>query len=144
MIDGFALFGIGGLAIDLEEFLDLVEERLFLRIVRRSELFSALEHQVFEIVGETGGLLRVVLAADLHGDVRVDARFVLVDNHVDFETVVQRIDAGLGRVVFDGFILVFAAAGGGEQGKYRHKDQRNTFHHINKELWLSKIIKGQK
>ena len=130
MIDGFALFGIGGLAIDLEEFLDLVEERLFLRIVRRSELFRALEHQVFEIVGETGGLLRVVLAADLHGDVRVDARFVLVDNHVDFETVVQRIDAGLGRVVFDGFILVLVA-GCNRQGKYCHEEQgKNAFHRL--------------
>ena len=131
VIDGFALFGIGGLAIDLEEFLDLVEERFFLRIVRRSELFRALEHQVFEIVGETGGLLRVVLAADLHGDVRVDARLVLVDDHINLQTVVQSVDTGVRRVALDGFVLVFAAAGRGKQGKYRHKNQGNTFHYIN-------------
>ena len=109
MVDGLALLGIGGLAIDLEQLLDLVEERFLLRIVLGAELLGALEHQVFEIVGQAGRLLRVVLAADLHGDVCVDARLVLVDDHVDFQSVVQCVDAGARGVALDGLILVLAA-----------------------------------
>ena len=62
---------------------------------------------------------------------RVDARFVLVDDHINLQTVVQSVDTGVRRVALDGFVLVFAAAGRGKQGKYRHKNQGNTFHYIN-------------
>ena len=123
MVDGLAFFGIRGLAIDFEEFLDLVEERFLELVVLGAELLGALEHQVLEIVGQARGLLRVVLAADLHGHVGVDAGFVLVDDHIDLQAVVQGVDAGVRRIALDGLVLVFAAAGSGEQGENRQDHQ---------------------
>jgi hypothetical protein len=42
--------------VDLKQLLDFVEHRLFGGIVRRAVLFRALEHQMLEVVGETGRL----------------------------------------------------------------------------------------
>ncbi len=128
MVDGLALLGIGGLAVDFEQLLDLVEERLLLGIVLGAELLGALEHQVFEIVGEAGGLLRVVLAADLDGHVGVDARFVLVDDHVDFKAVVEGVDPRCGGIALDGLVLVLAAAGQGKDEDGCQHEVEDTFH----------------
>ena len=138
VVDGLALPGVRGLAVDLEELLDLVEQGLLGGVVLGAELLRAFEHQVFEIVGQARGLLRVVLAADLHGHVGVDARFVFVDDHVDLQTVVQSVDAGVRGIALDGLVLVLAAAGRGQQGEHRQNNQRIAFHHSMtvKMYWL--------
>ena len=97
---------VGRLAVNLEELFDLVEQGLLGFVVARAELLGALEHQMFEIVGQTGRFARVVLAADFHGDVGFDARFCLIDAHIDFQSVIQRVDTGLERVVLDRFVRV--------------------------------------
>ena len=97
---------VGRLAVNLEELFDLVEQGLLGFVVARAELLGALEHQMLEIVGQTGRFARVVLAADFHGDVGFDARFCLIDAHIDFQSVIQRVDTGLERVVLDRFVRV--------------------------------------
>ena len=106
VVDGLAFGFVGSLAIDLESLFDLVEQGLFSFVVHGAEVVGALEHQVFEVVGQTGGFGGVVLAAHAYGNVSLDARFVLVDGHVHFQAVVQRVDTRLERVVGNCLVAV--------------------------------------
>ena len=67
-VDGGALFGVGLLAVLVEQLRELAEQRGFLFPVQRRQHAVALEHHVFEVVGEAGRGFRVVGAADTHGD----------------------------------------------------------------------------
>jgi len=119
-VDGRALGLVGGLAVNLEETFDLVEHRFLRGVVRGAELLRAFEHQVFEVVRQTRGLRGVVLAADLHGDIGLDAGRLLVYAHVDFQSVVERVDAGVQRIARHRFVLVL----GTSRGQHRCDDYR--------------------
>ena len=106
MVDRCSFSLVSCVAIDLEEGFDLVEKRFFRSIVGRSEVLRALEHQVLEIVGETGSLRRVVLSSYLYRDVGLDAGCLLVYAHVDLQAVVERIDLRSERIVFHSLVLV--------------------------------------
>ena len=113
---------VGGLAVNFEEVFDLIEHRFLGCEVRCAELLRPLEHQVFEIVRQSGGLGRVVLAAHVHGDVGLDARRLLVDAHIDFQPVVQGVDFGVQRIALHCFVLVLRIRT--SRGQHRCDDYR--------------------
>ena len=120
VVDRRALGFVRGLAVDLEEPFDLVEHGFLGGVVGRSELFGSLEHQVFEVVCQTGRLGGVVLAADPHGDGRLDAGLLLHDAHVDLQAVWKRVNPGCQRIARHRFVLVFAA----RRSEHREDDRR--------------------
>ena len=120
VVDGRTLGLVGRNAVGLEQLLDFIQQRFLGSIIRRTELLGALEHQVLEVVRQAGGFMRVVLAADLHGDIGLNARFLLADAHVNLQPIVQRVDTGFERVVRHALVLVLAAS----CGKHRYDDYR--------------------
>ena len=106
MIDLLALFGVGGVVIDLVQRLDLFELLLLFGPIQGAEVVRALEHQVLQIVGETRGFRGVVLTAHAHGNVSLDARNVLVYRHIHLQTVIQRVVDDVHRVVLIGLLVV--------------------------------------
>ena len=115
VVDGRALGLVGGLAIDLELLLNLVEQGLFKCVVLGAELLGTFEHQVLEVVGQTGGLGGVVLSAYAHSDVGLDARSLFVDGHVDLQSVVQCVDTSLQRIVGDTLVAVLLRGAAAQQ-----------------------------
>ena len=67
-VDSRALVGIGLLAVLVEQLRELVQQRGLLFPVQRRQHAVALEHHVFEVVGEAGRGFRVVGSARAHGD----------------------------------------------------------------------------
>ena len=122
VVDRRTLGLVGGLAVNFEEVFDLIEHRFLGCEVRCAELLRPLEHQVFEIVRQSGGLGRVVLAAHVHGDVGLDARRLLVDAHIDFQPVVQGVDFGVQRIALHCFVLVLRIRT--SRGQHRCDDYR--------------------
>ncbi len=108
-------------AICLEKRLYLIEHRLLGCVVGRTELLRALEHQVFKIMGQTGGLRRVVLAPDLDRYVGLYTGLFFVDGHEDFQSIVQCVDFGLQRIPLDSFILLSA----GVKRQRQHQRRRH-------------------
>ena len=93
-----ACLGVGQLTVGLVALLYLGKQGgLSLGIVR-SVLLCALEHEVLQIVCQTGGLGRVVLSASTYGDVRLDTWLVLIDTQIDLQSVLQRVDTRVHRV----------------------------------------------
>ena len=115
---GQALGLVGGLAVNLEETFDLVKHRFLRGVVRSAELLRAFEHQVLEVVGQTGGLGRVVLSADADGDVGLDAGRLLIDAHVDLQSIRKGVDPRFHRIARYRFVLVLAA----RRGEQSHDD----------------------
>ena len=115
MVMCLAGFGVGDGAVLFVEALDLVEIGFFSRIILRSELLRALEHQVLEVVGETCGFLGVVLAADAHRDEGLDAGLFLVYCHVDLEPVVEGYDLGIHGIAGNLFVIVACGEGQNRQ-----------------------------
>ena len=110
-----ACLGIFDSTVFFVEALYLVEVWLFRFIVLCAELLGALEHEVLEVVGETGGLLGIVLASDAHCDEGLDTGLFLVDGHVDLEAVVKGVDFGIHGVARNFFVL--CAGGSGQNGQ---------------------------
>ena len=110
MVDCLPACLVHGHPVLLEQGLDFVKQRLLRCIIRGTELRGALEHKVLEVMGETCGLGRVILAPDLHCDVGLDARGLLVDGHEHFQTVVKGVNFGVLRIVLDGLVLRTAGA----------------------------------
>ena len=94
MVFLFAQCGVGDQAVLLVAFFNLVEQRCFGLWIVRAEEFCAFEHQMLQIVSQTGGLCRVVLGAGAHGHVGLDARSLLVHAEIHFQSVVECVDAG--------------------------------------------------
>ncbi len=84
---------------------------------------------MLKVVGESRRLLRVVLAADLDGDVGLHSRSLLVDGHVDLQPVVQGVDLGLHGIPLDSFVLVLRARSGEEhRDDGRCRQNESSFH----------------
>ena len=79
VISLLALCWVDEFAIRLVSASDLIEVRLLLLHVGGAEMGGALEHQMLQIVSQTGGLGRVVSRTCLHGDVSLQARLLLVN-----------------------------------------------------------------
>ncbi len=105
-VDVAAFHRVGGVAVDLKEVFDFVEQGLFGRVILGAESFCTLEHEMLEIVGEAGGFGRVILAADADCDVGLDAGFVLVDAHVNLEAVGQGVDFCAQWIALDGAVVI--------------------------------------
>ena len=108
-------------AVHLEQAVDGRKHRLFGLIVLRAELLGSLEHHVLEVVGETGIVGRIVLAARADGDVGLDPGLVLVDGHIHFQAVVQGVDLRLEGIALHGLILAAARNGHGGDGRHNQK-----------------------
>ena len=104
-----ALSRVGQLAIILVALLNVIQQGCFGLGVSDTELVSTLEHQMFQVVGQACSLGGVVLGTRAHGNVCLNARLFLVDTEVDFQSVVERVDARLRQVTLDFLILVLAA-----------------------------------
>ena len=105
-VDFAASHRVGGDAVHFKELLDLVEQRLFGGIVGGTKLLGTLEHKVLEVVSQAGGFSRVVFTTYAHGDIGLDARFLVVFSHEHLQTVGKGVDFGLQRVALNGTILV--------------------------------------
>ena len=127
-VDRAARSLLGNAAVDLEEHFYLVEQWFLGLVVGGAELRRALEHEVLEVVGQAGGLGRIVLAAHLHGDVGLDAGRFGIDAHVDLQSVVERIDAGGEGVALHGFVSVFLTRRTAE--RQQRDDQKTQIFHI--------------
>ena len=121
MVDRHPLILVVRRAVPLEKGLYLVEHGLLGRIVGSSEALGALEHQVFEVVRESGGLGGVVLAADLDRDIGLDARSLPVHGHIEPESVVESVYFSLERISAHRLILLSAA---GKQRQHRDRHGR--------------------
>ncbi len=117
-IDRTAFVGVGRGAVDLEQTLDLVEHRTLGLVILGAERLGALEHQVLEIVRQTGRFERIVLRTHAHGDVGLDAGRLPVHGHVDLQSVVQRVDTAMQRIVGD---LLIAVLRTGRNDKAQHR-----------------------
>ena len=126
MVDGPALGGVGLGAVHFIQVLDLGEDGLLGLVVGSAEHLGALEHQMLEVVGESGVVGRVVAPSRLHCDIGLDTGFFLVDGHVDLESVLEGVDLGLERVSLHGFVL---GAAGGEGQHHGGHHQDDTFLH---------------
>ena len=111
-INGLAFGLIGGLAIHFELRFNRIEKRLFRFVIHGSILLCSLEHEVFQVVRQTGSFGRVVLATNTHGNVCLDTRSFLVDGHIDLQSIVQGIDLGVQRVIGNGGVIVLASGAG--------------------------------
>ena len=112
VVDVRSLLRVGCLPVSFVESLDFVEHGLFRDVILGSELRCSLEHDVFEVVGESGGLSRVVLSAGSHGDGGLDSGLVVVDHEIDAESIVERADFHVPRVAFNALIVVFVGSEG--------------------------------
>ena len=108
VIQGIALAGTGEGTIHFKQRIDGLQHGLLGLVILRAEDFRTLEHHVFQVVGQAGVVGRVVLAARTHRDVGLDAGFVLVYGHVNFEAVVQGVDFSLEGIPLHGLVLVAA------------------------------------
>ena len=61
---------------------------------------------MLEIVCQSRGFGRVVLAAHAHCNGSLYARSGLIDTHIDLETVFKSVNAGAAEVTPDGLVLV--------------------------------------
>ena len=94
------------LAISLIALFNLCQQRsLCLRVVR-AELLRTLEHQVFQVVGQSCRFSRVILRTCTYSDERLDTRFLRVYREIYLQTVVEGIDARLHLIARHCFILI--------------------------------------
>ena len=122
LVESLALSLVLGLAIDLEQLLNLVEQRLLGLVVLRAELLRTLEHQVLEVVSQTGCLGRVVLTTHANSDVGLDSGLLVADRHIYLQTVIQRIDTGLSRIALDALVSVLRSASRKQHSRHdRHQ-----------------------
>ena len=91
-VEGLALRGVREGSVHFEEAVYPGEQGFFGLIVLCAQDFRPLEHHVFQVVGQAGVVGRVVLSSHAHGHVGLDAGFVLVHGHVNFETVFKGVD----------------------------------------------------
>ena len=101
-----AKFGVFDEAVFLVAAGNLVEQRFLGLGIVGAELLGTLKHQVLQIVSQTGGLGGVVLGTRAHGDVGLDARLLLVDGQIHFQSVVESVDAALHGIACNRLILV--------------------------------------
>ena len=106
MVGLTAFLGVGQQAVGLIALLYLVQIGCLGDRVAHAELIRTLEHQVLQIVCQSGGLCGVVLRTGAHGDIRLYARLFLVHAQIHLQSVVQGVDACLCQVALHLFILV--------------------------------------
>ena len=108
MIDLPAQYRIPGGIILFVESVYLGQVWFFLCPVEGAVLLGAFEQQVFEVMGKTGVITRVCIAAGPDGDANGDTRLFVVGAEQDGKPVGQRIHPGLHRVV--GYISISVTA----------------------------------
>ena len=79
---------VGQLAVDLVALFYLVEQGSLCSGVVGTKLLSTFEHQMLQIVGQTGSLCRVVLGTRAHSDVGLDTGLLFVNTQINLQPVV--------------------------------------------------------
>ena len=123
-INGLAFSLIGSLTIHFELLFDGIEKRFFGFVVHGSILFRTLEHEVFQIMRQTGSFGRIVLATYTHGNVGLNAWSFLVDGHIDLQAILQGVDLGVQRVIRYRGIVVFASRTGNKRHTTQYHQQQ--------------------
>ena len=106
MIGLLACNRVGQLAISFEAPLNLVKQRCLSHRVAGAEVCGALEHDMLQVVGQTRGLCRVVLSSSAHGNVRLDARLLLIHAQINLQAVLQRVDSRVQGIARNRLVLV--------------------------------------
>ena len=105
MIYGLALLRIRFGAINIVQSLNLVKERFLGRVIRCSEALGSLEHDMFQIVGQSGVVSRIVLSSVPDSYQGLEAGFFLIDSHIDFQAILKSIDFRVHRVALESLVL---------------------------------------
>ena len=74
--------------------------------IGRTEVGSTLEHQMFQIMGQTCGLGRVILRTCPHSDIRLNTRLLTIDGEIHLQSVVQRINTGFSQIALYALVLI--------------------------------------
>ena len=113
--------GVADLTVLLVAGLYLVEIGLFGHGVGHTVLVGTFEHQVFQVVGQTGGFGGVVLRTGPYGDVSLDTWFLLVHGEIHGQAIVKFVDAGLHEVAFHHLIrIILGLDAHRQQGRRKH------------------------
>ena len=112
MVEVVALGLIGHRPALLIEVADLQQQGALFFPIGGGDAAGAFEEHVLQVVGKTGGIHRIVLAARAHGDVSLHTGCIIVGRQVHGQAVVQRVDPRLQRVVGHGHIAVVLLGGG--------------------------------
>ena len=101
-----AQFRVRELTIGLIAGLDILQQGCLCLGIGRSEMCRPLEHQVLEVMRQTGCLGRVILRTRPHGDIRLNPRLLIVHREIHLQSVVQRINTGFRQVARNTLIRI--------------------------------------
>ena len=104
VIPNLALCRVCHVAILFVKFLNLLQIRAFCLVVGSTKLIRSFKHNVFKVVCQACCFSRVVAATRTHGNVSLNAWFLFIYTDIDFQPVVEGVDACLHRVVGHAFI----------------------------------------
>src|SRR5690606_37809489 len=89
--------------------LDTVEVDALLLPVKRTEICGTLEHNVFQIVRETGIICRVVLAACLNSDLGLDSWLAFIAAEINLQSIFQGVNANIQQITRNVFVGISVA-----------------------------------
>ncbi|MPM34035.1 hypothetical protein SDC9_80616 [bioreactor metagenome] len=92
-------------SIFFEQVFYLLQHRLFLCIILRSELLCTLKHQMFKIVSQPGGRCRIVFPAHAYGNVGLNAGSLRIHTHINFQSVIQGVNTRVDRIIGNCLVL---------------------------------------
>ena len=104
VIPNLALCRVCHVAILFVKFLNLLQIRAFCLVVGSTKLIRSFKHNVFKVVCQACCFSRVVAATRTHGNVSLNAWLLFIYTDVDFQPVVEGVDACLHRVVGHAFV----------------------------------------
>ena len=118
VIDSLALFGVGRCTIYLIEVRNLIQQHLLLFIVDGTQIGTALEHHVLQIVSQTRCLSWLMFTAGMHSDICLNTGLFLVYCQINFQPVFQRIHLGIQRVILYSLIVILLLTSGKTHNSY--------------------------
>ena len=110
MIGLLTSLGVSEFAILLVTLLYIVQKRCLSLRIGSAKAIGTLEHQMFQIVGQTCGLCGIILRTRTHGDIGLNARLLVIHTEIDLQPILQRIDTRLHGVVLHLLVLVLRTA----------------------------------
>ena len=99
------LLRVGLGPINIELLFYLVKQWFLCSIIGCAETLRAFEHDMLQIVSETGIVRRIVLTSVTDCDVSLKSGLFLIYGHINLKSVVEGINLDLHRVSLDCLIL---------------------------------------